>query len=241
MSRRRPFSRLERDLDLDPLEEASIDSTRRGGVWEYELYGGAQLAPHRLYVLAKYLTPPKGVWEGPRALIHLPRNTRCRFLFPPPCLCLPCLVAMCMGSVLAFVRRELDPPLPPKKGDHRVGAHEPTTTCKKPMTDPPTDDTEARDGSPTLAPGPTDAGSHTHLATATPEACLPTRHSPTPEDGRGPTWSKVQTWLRVGVLARVLALREHKDCAMFVDRLPTTYLVAMDSTTRHLFFRESKE
>eukprot|EP00962_Isochrysis_galbana_P043686 scaffold16723_cov143-Isochrysis_galbana.AAC.4 len=54
-------------------------------VWEYELYGGAQLAPHRLYVFARFLTPPKGVWEGPRAMVHLPRNTRCRFLFPPPC------------------------------------------------------------------------------------------------------------------------------------------------------------
>eukprot|EP00962_Isochrysis_galbana_P002676 scaffold725_cov117-Isochrysis_galbana.AAC.2 len=54
-------------------------------MWEYELYGGAQLAPHRLYVLARLLTPPKGVWEGPRAIVHLPRNTRCRFLSPPPC------------------------------------------------------------------------------------------------------------------------------------------------------------
>eukprot|EP00962_Isochrysis_galbana_P020652 scaffold6040_cov132-Isochrysis_galbana.AAC.3 len=56
-------------------------------VWEYELYGGAQLAPHphRLYVLARLLTPPKGVREGPRAIVHLPRNTRCRFLSPPPC------------------------------------------------------------------------------------------------------------------------------------------------------------
>eukprot|EP00962_Isochrysis_galbana_P002297 scaffold602_cov121-Isochrysis_galbana.AAC.3 len=43
------------------------------------------LAPHRLYVIARFLTPPKGVWEGPRAMVHLPRNTRCRFLFPPPC------------------------------------------------------------------------------------------------------------------------------------------------------------
>eukprot|EP00962_Isochrysis_galbana_P058208 scaffold31103_cov129-Isochrysis_galbana.AAC.1 len=59
-------------------------------LWEYELYGGAQLAPHRrLYVLARLLTPPKGVWEGPRAIVivHLPRNTRCRFLSPPPCAC----------------------------------------------------------------------------------------------------------------------------------------------------------
>eukprot|EP00962_Isochrysis_galbana_P014998 scaffold4297_cov103-Isochrysis_galbana.AAC.8 len=35
-----------------------------------------KLAPHRLYyVLARLLTPPKGVWEGPRAVVHLPRNT----------------------------------------------------------------------------------------------------------------------------------------------------------------------
>eukprot|EP00962_Isochrysis_galbana_P017420 scaffold5010_cov110-Isochrysis_galbana.AAC.5 len=57
------------------------------GVWEYELYGGAQLAPHRLYVFvfARFLTPPKGVWEGPTAMVHLPRNTRCRFVpFPAP-------------------------------------------------------------------------------------------------------------------------------------------------------------
>eukprot|EP00962_Isochrysis_galbana_P030554 scaffold9918_cov123-Isochrysis_galbana.AAC.4 len=38
-----------------------------------------------LYVFARLLTPPKGVWEGPRAMVHLPRNTRCRFLSPPPC------------------------------------------------------------------------------------------------------------------------------------------------------------
>eukprot|EP00962_Isochrysis_galbana_P043863 scaffold16844_cov119-Isochrysis_galbana.AAC.3 len=62
-----------------------------------------------------------------------------------------------MGSVLAFVLRELDPPLPPRKGDHRVGAQKPTTTCKQQMTDPPTDNTEAREPD---APGPTDAGSH---------------------------------------------------------------------------------
>eukprot|EP00962_Isochrysis_galbana_P008313 scaffold2279_cov116-Isochrysis_galbana.AAC.3 len=54
-------------------------------LWEYELYGGAQLAPHRLYVLSKTPHAPKGVWEGPRAMVHLPRNTRCRFLSPPPC------------------------------------------------------------------------------------------------------------------------------------------------------------
>eukprot|EP00962_Isochrysis_galbana_P028881 scaffold9171_cov119-Isochrysis_galbana.AAC.2 len=93
-----------------------------GPVWEYELYGGAQLAPHRLYVFARFLTPPR-VWEGPRAMVHLPRNARCevqvRF---PAFLCLPCLVATCLGSVLVFVLRELDPPLPPRKGDHPVGA-----------------------------------------------------------------------------------------------------------------------
>eukprot|EP00962_Isochrysis_galbana_P023591 scaffold7131_cov131-Isochrysis_galbana.AAC.7 len=73
-------------------------------MWEYKLSGGALLAPHRLYVIARFLTPPKGVWEGPRAMVHLPRNTRCRFLFPPPCaFCLPCLVATCLGSVLVFL------------------------------------------------------------------------------------------------------------------------------------------
>eukprot|EP00962_Isochrysis_galbana_P004373 scaffold1208_cov113-Isochrysis_galbana.AAC.6 len=37
------------------------------GVWEYKLSGGAQLAPHRLYVLARLLTPPeRGVGRPPR-------------------------------------------------------------------------------------------------------------------------------------------------------------------------------
>eukprot|EP00962_Isochrysis_galbana_P026156 scaffold8100_cov117-Isochrysis_galbana.AAC.9 len=51
--------------------------------------------------IPRYLTPPKGVWEGPRALIHLPRNTRCRFLFPPPCAFLassPCAWEVCLLS-----------------------------------------------------------------------------------------------------------------------------------------------
>eukprot|EP00962_Isochrysis_galbana_P004477 scaffold1228_cov115-Isochrysis_galbana.AAC.11 len=88
-------------------------------LWVYELYGGAQLAPHRLYVLARYLTPPKGVWEGPRAPIHLPRNTRCRLLFPPPCAFLawsPCAWEVCLLSSFVI------PPLPPRKEGHTVGA-----------------------------------------------------------------------------------------------------------------------
>eukprot|EP00962_Isochrysis_galbana_P016518 scaffold4736_cov118-Isochrysis_galbana.AAC.8 len=67
------------------VESSDSDDEEEEEVWEYELYGGAQLAPHRLYVLARLLTPPKGVWEGPRAMVRLPRNTRCRFLSPPPC------------------------------------------------------------------------------------------------------------------------------------------------------------
>eukprot|EP00962_Isochrysis_galbana_P039510 scaffold14163_cov115-Isochrysis_galbana.AAC.4 len=58
-----------------------------------------RVCPHRLYVIARFLTPPKGVWEGPRALIHLPRNTRCRFLFPPPGAFLassPCAREVCL-------------------------------------------------------------------------------------------------------------------------------------------------
>eukprot|EP00962_Isochrysis_galbana_P044719 scaffold17415_cov147-Isochrysis_galbana.AAC.7 len=44
------------------------------------------------------------------------------------------------------------------------------------------------DSSPTLPIRPTP--NTTHLSTtAIPEACPPTRHSPTPEDGRGPTWT----------------------------------------------------
>eukprot|EP00962_Isochrysis_galbana_P043400 scaffold16508_cov108-Isochrysis_galbana.AAC.3 len=55
---------------------------------------------------------------------------------------------------LVFVLRELDPPLPPRKGGYRVGAQTTTTTRKAIMTDPPTDDTEAREPD---APGTTDA------------------------------------------------------------------------------------
>eukprot|EP00962_Isochrysis_galbana_P000517 scaffold149_cov146-Isochrysis_galbana.AAC.3 len=98
------------------------------------MVGPSQLAPHRLYVyvLARYLTPPKGVWEGPRALIHLPRNTRCRLLFPPPCAFLaswPCTWELCLPSCWGIGSPSL--PLPPRKGDHRVGAQKPTTTCVK--------------------------------------------------------------------------------------------------------------
>eukprot|EP00962_Isochrysis_galbana_P005127 scaffold1404_cov194-Isochrysis_galbana.AAC.1 len=51
----------------------------RAGMWEYKLSGGAQLAPHRLYVLARLLTPPKGVWEGPSITRPAPATPRaCR-------------------------------------------------------------------------------------------------------------------------------------------------------------------
>eukprot|EP00962_Isochrysis_galbana_P037408 scaffold13060_cov119-Isochrysis_galbana.AAC.1 len=76
---------LPRGDDLTAVAVAASAADAGAAMWEYELYGGAQLAPHRLYVLARLLTPPKGVWEGPRAIVHLPRNTRCRFLSPPPC------------------------------------------------------------------------------------------------------------------------------------------------------------
>eukprot|EP00962_Isochrysis_galbana_P027578 scaffold8662_cov110-Isochrysis_galbana.AAC.1 len=52
---------------------ASLSSWRRRPLARPQ--AAAQLAPHRLYVLARLLTPPKGVWEGPRAIVHLPRNT----------------------------------------------------------------------------------------------------------------------------------------------------------------------
>eukprot|EP00962_Isochrysis_galbana_P055039 scaffold26721_cov84-Isochrysis_galbana.AAC.2 len=71
------------------------------------------------------LTPPKGVWEGPRAraparraLIHLPRNTRTRyevswdpFLFPRPCTFRP--VSLAREEWACFGAGELNPPLPP--------------------------------------------------------------------------------------------------------------------------------
>eukprot|EP00962_Isochrysis_galbana_P019523 scaffold5687_cov132-Isochrysis_galbana.AAC.5 len=61
---------------------------------------------------------------------------------------------------------------PPRKGDHRVGAQEKKeTTCKAMMTDPPTDDTEAREPD---APDPTDPNQtpRTSPRPAIPEACL---------------------------------------------------------------------
>eukprot|EP00962_Isochrysis_galbana_P047376 scaffold19344_cov94-Isochrysis_galbana.AAC.1 len=73
------------------------------------------------------------------------------------------------------------------------------------MTDPPIDHTQARE----------QARRSRHARRQTTRTCprphrgrafLPSRHSPTPEDGRGPTWSKAQTWLRVRVLARVAPL-----------------------------------
>eukprot|EP00962_Isochrysis_galbana_P031615 scaffold10295_cov116-Isochrysis_galbana.AAC.7 len=56
--------------------------------------------------------------------------------------------------MLVFVLRELDPPLPPRKGGYRVGAQTTENTCKAIMTDSPIDDTEAREQD---APGTTDA------------------------------------------------------------------------------------
>eukprot|EP00962_Isochrysis_galbana_P015787 scaffold4520_cov96-Isochrysis_galbana.AAC.3 len=85
-------------------------------LWEYELYGGAQLAPHRLYVLARLIhhAPERGVGRPPR---NSPPPSEHEVKVPfPASLCLPCLVATCLGSVLVFVLRELDPPLPPRKG-----------------------------------------------------------------------------------------------------------------------------
>eukprot|EP00962_Isochrysis_galbana_P043866 scaffold16844_cov119-Isochrysis_galbana.AAC.6 len=161
------------------------------GVYEYELSGGwwGPVGPIAIAigptspVCARKIphAPERGVGRPPRA-DPPPSKHEVEAPFPAP-LCLPCLVAMCMcmGSVLAFVLRELDPPLPPRKGDHRVGAQKPTTTCKKQMTDPPTDDTEARepDSARRSRPDRRRTPAHTHLATATPEACFPTRrHSP---------------------------------------------------------------
>eukprot|EP00962_Isochrysis_galbana_P031600 scaffold10291_cov146-Isochrysis_galbana.AAC.4 len=120
-------------------------------------------SPQGLPTQREYLTPPKGVWEGPRALIHLPRNTRCRKVpFPAP-LCLPCLVAVCSGSVkcACFRAGELDPLSRQGRGVIMWGRKQPTPHVKA-MTDPPTDDTEDRE--PDDAPDPTDSDTHTHLS-----------------------------------------------------------------------------
>eukprot|EP00962_Isochrysis_galbana_P027445 scaffold8629_cov114-Isochrysis_galbana.AAC.9 len=68
--------------------------------------------------------PERGVGRPPR---NSPPPSEHEVKVPSPAsLCLPCLVATCLGSVLVFVLRELDPPLPPRKGGYRVGAQ--TTT-----------------------------------------------------------------------------------------------------------------
>eukprot|EP00962_Isochrysis_galbana_P013927 scaffold3960_cov116-Isochrysis_galbana.AAC.6 len=79
------------------------------------------------------LTPPKGVSEGPRAMIHLPRNTRCGFLpFPAPVYTFrPVSLAREAGkcACACFGAGEFNPPLlplPPRKGHCRVGAQTPT-------------------------------------------------------------------------------------------------------------------
>eukprot|EP00962_Isochrysis_galbana_P004060 scaffold1130_cov127-Isochrysis_galbana.AAC.12 len=100
---------------------------REGGalLWEYELYGGAQLAPHRLYVFARLLTPPKGVWEGPRAMVHLSRDTRCRFLSPPPCAFLasspPPRAWLVLGKCACFCAEGIGSPSPAKEGGLSCG------------------------------------------------------------------------------------------------------------------------
>eukprot|EP00962_Isochrysis_galbana_P022479 scaffold6725_cov117-Isochrysis_galbana.AAC.4 len=134
--------------------------------------------PYRLYVFSRFLTPPKGVWEGPRAMVHLPWNTRCRFLFPPPCAFLASSPrAWEVRLTLGFARRRfvssrfihfvcnlrcdrIRSPSPAKEGGSSCGGARQETTCKAMMTDPPTDDTEAREPD---APDPTDAKHHAPL------------------------------------------------------------------------------
>eukprot|EP00962_Isochrysis_galbana_P034597 scaffold11731_cov119-Isochrysis_galbana.AAC.10 len=126
----RPPSFPPTSSSLSPRAEVSRLLPSPGCVselWEYALYGGAQLAPHRLYMCLQDSSRPrpkseKGMYEKAPAQWSTSLGTRA---FPAP-LCLPCLVATCLGSVLVFVLRELDPPLPPRKGDYRVGAQ--TTT-----------------------------------------------------------------------------------------------------------------
>eukprot|EP00962_Isochrysis_galbana_P026127 scaffold8085_cov127-Isochrysis_galbana.AAC.5 len=92
-------------------------------------------------------TPERGVGRPPRAgpppSEHEARGVGSLVPFPAP-LCFPCPVATCLGSVLVFVLRELDPPLPPRKGDHRVGAQRQETTCKAMMTNPRSTDRRHR-------------------------------------------------------------------------------------------------
>eukprot|EP00962_Isochrysis_galbana_P025873 scaffold8003_cov115-Isochrysis_galbana.AAC.1 len=68
-------------------------------------------------------------------------------------------------------------PLPPRKGGYRVGAQTTTTTCKAIMTDPPIDNTQAREQD---APGTHDAKRRAPVHGHTGDLPLPTRHSPTP-------------------------------------------------------------
>jgi len=96
-------------------------------VWEYELYGGrwgpvGPTSPVCMYVFARFLTPPKGVWEGPRALIHLPQNTRCRFLFPPPCAFLALASSpRVLGKCACFCAEGIGSPSPVKEGGSSCG------------------------------------------------------------------------------------------------------------------------
>eukprot|EP00962_Isochrysis_galbana_P003471 scaffold977_cov103-Isochrysis_galbana.AAC.6 len=47
--------------------EKTADATCVSELWEYELYGGAQLAPHRLYGVCKIPhAPERGVGRPPR-------------------------------------------------------------------------------------------------------------------------------------------------------------------------------
>eukprot|EP00962_Isochrysis_galbana_P027201 scaffold8530_cov121-Isochrysis_galbana.AAC.1 len=100
-----------------PLEAPADPKAKNGNLrYIYEMVPVARL------LRLKLNTPP------PRHEVKVPF---------PASLCLPCLIATCLGSVLVFVLRELDPPLPPRKGGYRVGAQTTTTTCKAIMTDPP--------------------------------------------------------------------------------------------------------
>eukprot|EP00962_Isochrysis_galbana_P044074 scaffold16967_cov113-Isochrysis_galbana.AAC.9 len=75
-----------------------------------------------------------------------------------------------------FGAGELNPPLPPREGDCRVWGRKHNNPHVIKSNDRSTDRRHRRNGSPTLLTRL--APSATHLATATPEACLPTRHSP---------------------------------------------------------------
>eukprot|EP00962_Isochrysis_galbana_P015050 scaffold4311_cov124-Isochrysis_galbana.AAC.1 len=80
---------------------------------------------------------------------------------------------MSTTASLVFVLRELDPPLPPRKGGYRVGAQTTTNTCKAIMTDPPIDSTQVREQD---APGTHDAKRrapvHGHTGDVPPDKAL---------------------------------------------------------------------